>query len=76
MPGHNGFGFNDYESISPARIHPPQCRPKEPVNPTDPGSKLLPLEDNELLPQSRSFQCEPVARYQERTNICDDRNDE
>jgi hypothetical protein len=31
MPGHNGLRIDDYESISPARVYPPQCRPKEPV---------------------------------------------
>jgi hypothetical protein len=63
MPGHNGFRFDDYESISPARVCPPQRRPKEPVHATEPGSRLLSFEDSELLPESSGFQCKPVARY-------------
>ena len=74
--GHNGFRFDGYESISPARIYPPQRRPKELVNLTEPGSRLLSFEDGELLPQSSGLQCEPVARYEQRTDVRDDRNDE
>ena len=75
MPGHNGFRFDDYESISPARVCPPQRRPKEPVHATEPGSRLLSFEDSELLPESSGFQCKPVARYEQGTHVRDDRND-
>ena len=76
MPGHNGFRFDDYESISPARICPPQRRPEEPVHATEPWTRLLSFEDDELLPQSGGFQCESVAGYEQCTNVRDDRNDE
>ena len=76
MPGHNGFRFDDYESISPARVYSPQGGPKEPVEASEPGSRLLSFEDSELLPQSSGFQCEPVARYEQRTDVRDYRNDE
>jgi hypothetical protein len=33
---------------------------------------LLSFEYGELLPQSCAFQCEPVARYEERTDVRDD----
>ena len=55
MPGHNGFRFDDYESISPARIYPPQRHPEEPVHATEPWTRLLSFEDGELLPQSSDF---------------------
>ena len=76
MPGHNGFRFDDYESISPARVYPPQHRPNEPVRATELGWRLLSFEDGELLPQSSGFQCERVARYEERTDVREDRNGE
>jgi hypothetical protein len=75
MPGHNGFRIDDYESISPARVYPPQCRPKGPVHATESGSRVLSFEDGELLPQSSGFQCKPVARYEQRTDVRDNRND-
>jgi hypothetical protein len=75
MPGHNGFRFDDYESISPARVRPTQRRPKEPVHETEPGSRLFSIEDSELLPESSGFQCKPVARYEQGTHVRDDRND-
>jgi hypothetical protein len=70
MPGHNGFRFDDYESISPARVCPTQRRPKEPVHAT--GSRLFSIEDSELLPESGGFQCKPVARYEQGTHVRDD----
>ena len=76
MPGHHGFGFNDDESISPARIYAQQHRPKEPVHPTESGSRLLSLKDSKLLTESSGFQGKPVARYEQRTDIRDNRNDE
>ena len=76
MPGHNGFRFDNDESISPPGIYAPQRRSKEPVHSTEPGSRLLSFEDGELLPQSSGFQCKPVARYEQRTDVRDDRNDE
>jgi hypothetical protein len=75
MPGHNGFRFDNYESISPARVYPPQRPPKKPVRATEPGSRLLSFEDGELLPKRSGFQCEPVARYEQSTDLRDDRND-
>ena len=74
MPGHDVFRFHDYERISPAGMYPPQRRPKEPVHPAEPRSRLLTFEDSELLPQSSGFQCKPVARYEQRTDERDDRN--
>ena len=76
MPGHNGFRFNDDENISPAGMYAPQRRPKEPVHASEPGSRLLSLENDELLPQSSGFQCEPVARHEECTDVREDRNGE
>jgi hypothetical protein len=55
MPGHNGFRFDDDQSISPSGMYAPQRRPKEPVHATEPGSRLLSLENDELLPQSSGF---------------------
>jgi hypothetical protein len=76
MPGHNGFRFDNYESISPARVYPPQRPPKKPVRATEPGSRLLSFEDGELLPKSSGFQCEPVARYEQSTDVRYDLYDE
>ena len=75
MPGHNGFRFDNYKSISPARVYPPQRPPKKPVQATEPESRLLSFEDGELLPKSSGFQCEPVARYEQSTDVRDDRDD-
>ena len=76
MPGHNGFGFHDDESISPAGIHTHQRRPKETIQATESGARLLSFEDRKLLSESKRFQCKPVARYEQRTDVGDNRNDE
>lgn len=76
MPGHNGFRFDDDERISPARVCPTQGGPKEPVYATEPWSRLLSFENGKLLPQSSGFQCKPVARHDQCSNVRDDRNDE
>ena len=73
MPGHHRFRFDEYEGISPTRIQSPQHRPEEPVQAIESGSGLLSFENRELLPQSSGFQCESVARYEEGTNVRDDR---
>src|SRR5436190_8051567 len=76
MPGHNGFRFDDDESISPAGIYPPERRPKEAVHPTESGSRLLSLKDSKLLSESSGLQGKPVASYEQRTDIRHNRNDE
>lgn len=76
MPGHNGFRFDDDESISPARVYAPERPPKEAVQPTESGSRLLSLEDSKLLSESSGFQGKPVTHYEQRTDIRGNRNEE
>jgi hypothetical protein len=72
MPGQNGFRLMPMG----ASVHPENTRrsvvQKEPVHATEPGASFVSFEYGELLPRSCGFQCEPVARYEERTNVRDD----
>lgn len=65
MPGHNGSGFDDDESVNPARIHTQQRRPKETIHPTESGARLFSFEDRKLLSESSRLQGKPVARYEQ-----------
>src|SRR4051794_35656454 len=70
MPGHHGFGLDQYERISPTRVQPSKRRPEQSIQAIESGAGLLPFEDGELLAQSSPFPglaCDAPRRTCERT---------
>jgi hypothetical protein len=64
---------------SAASRQPLRCRADLPVrllrHAIEPGARLLSFENRQLLPESRYFECQRVARYEEGTNVRDEGKD-
>ena len=61
MPGNRGLRLDDGQGFGPAVPHPAEDNPEQPIQATQFGPGLLPLEGGELLAKSEGFQGEYVT---------------
>ena len=62
VPGNNSVRLHDDQGISPAAPPVLECNAEQPVEAAQSGSRLLTLEDHELLAKTGGFQTESVLR--------------
>jgi hypothetical protein len=67
MPAHDGLGLHDRQHARPSRPATPEAQPEETIAKAQPGSRILKLEDADLLPEGHEFQSEVMSRAEEDT---------
>ena len=71
MPPDDSFGFEDNESVGPARPDMAKENPEEPVAPAESRTRSSLLQDSELLAQGGVLNRKLDARSQKRTDgVC------
>jgi hypothetical protein len=65
MPAHDGLGLHDHQHARPFRPATPEAQPEETIAKAQPGSRILTLEDTDLLPQGDEFQSQIMSRAEE-----------
>ncbi len=68
LPGDDGAGLNEDESIPPASPGPGQPRPEQPIGDLGVGPRLAPLIDGELVAQGKEFELEGGPRSEASAN--------
>ncbi|MGA2329390.1 MAG: hypothetical protein ABSH05_24280 [Bryobacteraceae bacterium] len=73
MPSDDGFRLHQNQHFRPVRPKTAQQDPKEPVRLAQPGPRLFPFEDRQLLAKGGGLQAEEVARHKEGAEVGDHR---
>ena len=69
MPGNDGLRLDEDQGFGPALPQPAEHNPKQPIEATQFGPGLLPLEDSELLAKSDGFQREFLTWQKKRPQV-------
>ena len=67
MPADDGLWFHDHQHARPFGPPTPEAEPEETITKTHPGSRILALEDADLLSQSNQLQSQVMSRAEEGT---------
>ena len=69
MPGNHGLRLDEDQGFRPALPQPTEHNPEQPIEATQLGPGLLPLQDGELLAKSDGFQGEFVTWQEKGTQV-------
>ena len=67
MPADDGLRPHDHQNARPFGPPTPEAEPEETITKTHPGSRILALEDADLLPEGDELQSEVMSRAEEGT---------
>ena len=67
MPADDGLRLHDHQRTRPFRPPTPEAQPEEAITKAQPGSRILTLEDADLLPEGDELQSEVMSRAEEGT---------
>ena len=69
MPGNHGLRLDEDQGFGPALPPPAEHNPEQPIEATQLGPGLLPLQDGDLLAKSDGFQGEFVTWQEKGTQV-------